>query len=552
MATFKELMQLASISKSDKTSLHRLHEIEKILRKYHALTDLTPEKATKILEELGPTFVKMGQLASDRSDIIPKSYAMAFRQLRTNVDPEPFPEIVATIEHALGHPWQETFVSIDENPIGAASIAQVHKAVLRAEGNPVVAIKVRRSKAAELMAQDFTLIKHALAIADVTIRKQSVLLTMNEFVAELEKTSLEELDFTLECHNLERFEKLLATTPGVKSPHPYSEISTDEMLVMEYIEGIPINHIDELKARGLDVNVLSKRLAENFIVQVLDWGFFHADPHQGNIIVRDGDIVWIDLGMMGNLTSSERAIISDICTAIARNDAFSLKDNLLTIARARGAVDHGLLLRQLSALVRSYTSVELSKLDMGSCLYDIIELLRSQNLILPASLTMLARGAVAIEGVLTEISPSTSVINLLTEHVKKQLFSLKHIEHHLRDMVSETVDAVESSVRIPAQVEHVLEIIERGELQASIDMDIPMNFMDVIRSVSSILALSLITAGLFVGSSLIALTGMEPKVLQVPVFGFLGFITAVGLSVYIVWRCMALRRKERRDEEKTS
>lgn len=107
-------------------------------------------------------------------------------------------------------------------------------------------------------------------------------------------------------------------------------------------------------------------------------------------------------------------------------------------------------------------------------------------------------------------------------------------------------------MRIPAQVEHVLEIIERGELQASIDMDIPMNFMDVIRSVSSILALSLITAGLFVGSSLIALTGMEPKVLQVPVFGFLGFITAVGLSVYIVWRCMALRRKERRDEEKTS
>ncbi len=545
-------MQLASITKNDKTSLHRLHEIEKILRKYHAFTDLTPEKATKILEELGPTFVKMGQLASDRSDIIPKSYAMAFRQLRANVDPEPFSEIIATIEHSLHHPWQETFVSIDETPIGSASIAQVHKAVLRTEGNPVVAIKVRRAKAAELMAQDFMLIRHALAIADVTIRKQSVLLTMNEFVDELEKTSAEELDFTLECRNLERFEKLLATTPGIESPHPYSEISTDEMLVMEYIDGIPINHTEELKAQGLDVNALGKRLAENFIVQVLDWGFFHADPHQGNIIVRDGDIVWIDLGMVGTLTPSERSIISDICTAIARNDAFALKDNLLTIAQARGPVDHGLLLRQLSSLVRVYTSVELSKLDMGSCLYDIIELLRSQNLILPASLTMLARGAVAIEGVLTEVSPSTSVIGLLTEHVKKQLFSLHTLEHHMRDMASETIDAVESSVRIPAQVEHVLEIIERGELQVSMGMGIPTSFMDVIRSVSGILALSLITAGLFVGSSLIALTGMEPKILEVPVFGFLGFLAAVFLSIYIIWRCMALRRKERRDEDKLS
>lgn len=552
MATLKELMQLASISKNDKTSLHRLHEIEKILRKYHAFTDLTPQKATKILEELGPTFVKMGQLASDRSDIIPKAYAMAFRQLRANVDPEPFSEILQTIEHALGHPWQETFVSIEEKPIGSASIAQVHKAVLRIEGNPTVAVKVRRAKAAELMAQDFTLIKHALAIADVAIRKQSVLLTMNEFVEELEKTSAEELDFTLECHNLERFEKLLATTSGIESPHPYSDISTDEMLVMEYIEGIPINHTKELKACGYDVDALGRRLAENFIVQVLDWGFFHADPHQGNIIVRNGDIVWIDLGMMGSLTSSERAIISDVCTAIARNDAFALKDNLLTIAHARGPVDHGLLLRQLSGLVRVYTSVELSKLDMGACLYDIIELLRSQNLILPASLTMLARGAVAIEGVLSDVSPSTNVIGLLTEHVKKQLFSLQSIEHHMRDMASETIDAVESSVRIPAQVEHVLEIIERGELQASIDMDIPMNFMDVIRSVSSVLALSLIAAGLFVGSSLIALTGMEPKILEVPAFGFMGFITAVILSLYIVWRCMALRRKERRDEEKNS
>ena len=194
MPTFREVLRAAEITIKDNTSGRRMHEIEKILRAHHAFSGLTPEKATAILEDLGPTFVKMGQIASNRSDVIPKAYADAFKQLRANVAPVPFEVIVQTIEESLGHPWRETFADIEEKPLGSASVAQVHRARLAqglgdpvaagaqeerltanaarggaaTEQGPVVAVKVRRPNVVEQMAEDITLIRHALALADLT------------------------------------------------------------------------------------------------------------------------------------------------------------------------------------------------------------------------------------------------------------------------------------------------------------------------------------------------------------------------------------------------
>lgn len=575
MPTFREVLRAAEITLHDNTSGHRMHEIEKILREHHAFSGLTPQKATAILEDLGPTFVKMGQIASNRSDIIPKAYADAFKQLRANVAPVPFEAIMQTIEESLGHSWRETFADIEEKPLGSASVAQVHRARL-AQGlgdpvaagaqeerptasaaedgaataqGPVVAVKVRRPNVVNQMAEDITLIRHALALADLTHMTDGIMLTLGDLVDELARTTAEELDFSVELGNLERFGAELVDQPHIESPRPYPEFSTDEVLVMEYVDGVHINDLPALRAQGDDPAALGKRLAESYVTQVIDDGFFHADPHPGNILVRGDDIVWIDLGMTGSLSTSERAIVGKLFASVAQNDAFALKNALLALAKAHGPVDHGLLLSQISALLDSYASADLADINVGTALLDVIEVLRTQNLTLPPSLTMLARGMVTIEGVLVDIAPKTSVVEIISDHVKRQMFNLDALEAKAKSLFTATAASAEAATRLPTQVSHTLDMLDRGQVKVGADLNIPRDFVAALYSVSGIMAMALISAGLFVGSSLIAQTGMQPQLLGVPLLGILGYLGAFVLGVYVIWRVLLTRHQQRNDEK---
>lgn len=204
--------------------------------------------------------------------MIPASYADAFKALRANVAPLPFSTIIECIEHSLGHPWQETFSSIDEQPLGSASVAQVHRACLKGESK-YVAVKVRRPHVVQQMAEDLTLMKHALALADLSHAAGSIMLTADELVNELERTTAEELDFCIESDNLVRFHNELEDQAGITSPCPYPNIGADDMLVMEYVEGTHINDLPALQASGDDPAELGQRLAENYVTQVIDRGF---------------------------------------------------------------------------------------------------------------------------------------------------------------------------------------------------------------------------------------------------------------------------------------
>ena len=573
MPTFREVVKAVQVTIDDKTSGKRMREIESILRKHQAYSGLTPEKATAILEDLGPTFVKMGQIASNRSDIIPKEYADAFKSLRAHVAPIPYGTVVEIIENSLGHPWQETFADIEREPLGSASVAQVHRARLaKGLGEPVstnaegpqrpaatsgeataqgqtVAVKVRRPFVVEQMAEDLTLIRHALALAGLTRVAGDMMLTLDELVDELERTTAEELDFCVETANLERFRKEIADQQGVASPVPYAAYGTDEVLVMEYIEGVQINDLAGLRARGDDPAELGKRLAESYVTQFMDNGFFHADPHPGNILVRGDEIVWIDLGMTGELSDAERAIIGKMFVAIVQNDPFALKDALLTLAKPRGSVDHSLLLDQLSSLLAQCVSVDLADINVGTAMLDVIEILRSQNLTLPSSLTMLARGAVTIEGVLVDVSPKTSIVDIISDHVEEQAFTLDNAKAKAKELLMASAASAEAATRLPTQLSHTLDMIDRGQVRVGADLNMPQNLIAALYSVSGTVSLALISAGLFVGSSLIAQTNMQPQLLEVPVLGFLGYLGAFVLGIYVIWRTLLTRHQQRNDKK---
>lgn len=548
MPTFKEFIKVAELTITDKTSGKRSREIIGILHDHQITKGMDPQKAVSILEALGPTFVKMGQIASNRSDILPKEYCEAFQQLRANVQPMPFETICALIDTSYGRPHSEVFATLESKPLGSASIAQVHKATLH-DGSSV-AVKVRRPGIERQMAEDITLLRHLLALAEFSVPSdtKNLTLTMESLVEELARTTAEELDFNVELNNLVKFRAIVDTQPGVTSPMPYPQYTTDGVLVMEFVDG-PLINSSETGLSADQLAELGNRLAQSYISQVVDQGFFHADPHPGNIIVRNNDIVWIDLGMTGSLTAGERTLVGEMFQAVATRDSFALKDALLALARPKGPVDHGLLLQQIQRLTSSYASADLASIDVGQAMVEIFEVVRDQGLSLPPSITMLGRGFVTLEGVLAEIAPSTNVVGILTEHVGKQLANVSSISAKMREAFSNSTASAQAATRLPKQLSDTLDMLDRGELKFTTDMRFTRQFRGTLYTVSALLALALLSAGLFVGSSILCATSMEPRIFEVPVLGVLGYLGAAILGVYVIILAWGMRHKQRNGED---
>ena len=533
MATFRELMHVAELTVKDKTSSKRMGEIAAILKKHDVRHGISPEKAVAILEELGPTYVKMGQIASNRSDLLPKAYCEAFEKLRANVPPIPFATVIETVERALGKPWDQVFSHIEEQPLGSASIAQVHKAQLL-DGS-VVAVKVRRPGIVGQMAEDIMLMKHALALAAFTPESyDGVLLTTDSFVAELERTTACELDFTTELGNLVRFHHDVAGQDGVTSPVPYPQLTTDDVLVMEFVTGASID--EAARQRPEQAASLGTRLAQSYITQVVDNGFFHADPHPGNILVHDGLITWIDLGMTGTLTSGERALVNKAFRAMAMQNVYDLKEALLGLSRPNGPVDHGRLMGQVATLLAQYGSADLSDLNVGTAFLDVIEVMRSQNLAVVPSVTMLARGFLTLEGVLADLAPDVNVLEIVSSHVAAQLGDPDSLLRRAQGLAGAAAESAHAAARLPRQASDTLTMLNRGQLKVNSDVSLPGDLMPQLNSAAGTLALSLISAGLFIGSSVLCTTNLEPRLFEVPVLGILGYLGAFALSVYVLLR----------------
>lgn len=539
MATFQELMRIAELTVKDKTSSKRMGEILSILKKHDVGRGISPEKAVAILEDLGPTYVKMGQIASNRSDLLPKDYCEAFEKLRANVAPIPFAEVIEIIERAYGKPWDTVFSFIEEKPLGSASIAQVHKATLL-DGSSV-AVKVRRPGIVDQMAEDIMLMKHALALAAFTTdSNDNMVLTAEGFVAEIERTTANELDFTVELNNLVRFYNDMERQTGVTSPLPYPQFTCDNVLVMEFVEGESIDKVavaDKERA-----SKLGDCLAQSYITQVVDNGFFHADPHPGNILVKDDLICWIDLGMTGSLTSGERALVNRALEALATHNVFDLKEALLGLTKAKGPIDHGRLMGQISTLLNQYGTTDMSDLNIGTALLEIIELLRSQNLVMTPSVTMLARGFVTLEGVLSQLAPNVQILDIVSSHVAAQLGSMDSVRKRVQEFAGATMDSANAAAKLPRQLSNTLTMLNRGQVKINADLQLPEGFMQQLRDIVGTLSLSLLSAGLFIGSSVLCMTNLEPKFGEVPILGVLGYLGAFALSVYVLSR--ARRRKK--------
>lgn len=548
MATFEEFMKVAEISIKDKTSHKRMNEIVRIMRQYKVLHGLTPEQAVEVLQALGPTYVKIGQLASNRSDLLPKAYCDAFEKLRDDANPMPFDVVIEQIDRAYGKSWHEVFASIDPVPLGAASIAQVHKATLL--DGTTVAVKVRRPGVAESMAEDIMLMKHLLALGEFASNShRDILLSLEGFIEEIERTTASEVNFTSELHNLMRFHDELADEEGVTSPVAYPQYSCESVLVMEFVQGTEISHTQALREQGIDVSALARRVCQSYVTQVLDDGFFHADPHPGNILVRDREVVWIDLGMVGTLTVSERMLVGKVFTAVATDNAYLLKEAVMGLVHVLGPVDHGALLEALSRLLAEYSTAEMKEINVGTVLTEVIEVLRGQNMVMTSSVTMLARGFVTIEGVIAQVAPDISVIEIVSKHVIAQQADPKFLATQLIDLATTSAASAEALAKLPTQLSNTLEMIDRGQIKVNGDIDVSSRILATAYAAVGRVSLATLSAGLFLGSSILCTTAMQPQVLGVPVLGVLGYLGAFVLGAYTVFHILVSRHRLLNNEE---
>lgn len=548
MATFEEFMKVAEISIKDKTSHKRMNEIVRIMRQYKVLHGLTPEQAVEVLQALGPTYVKIGQLASNRSDLLPKAYCDAFEKLRDDANPMPFDVVIEQIDRAYGKSWHEVFASIDPVPLGAASIAQVHKATLL--DGTTVAVKVRRPGVAESMAEDIMLMKHLLALGEFASNShRDILLSLEGFIEEIERTTASEVDFTSELHNLMRFHDELADEEGVTSPVAYPQYSCESVLVMEFVQGTEISHTQALREQGIDVSALARRVCQSYVTQVLDDGFFHADPHPGNILVRDGEVVWIDLGMVGTLTVSERMLVGKVFTAVATDNAYLLKEAVMGLVHVLGPVDHGALLEALSRLLAEYSTAEMKEINVGTVLTEVIEVLRGQNMMMTSSVTMLARGFVTIEGVIAQVAPDISVIEIVSKHVVAQQADPKFLATQLIDLATTSAASAEALAKLPTQLSNTLEMLDRGQIKVNGDIEVSSRILATAYAAVGRISLATLSAGLFLGSSILCTTAMQPQLLGVPLLGVLGYVGAFVLGAYTVFHILVSRHRLLNNEE---
>lgn len=512
-------------------SKERIVEISKILAKYDIVHGVNPIKLRLILEELGPTFIKLGQIMSMRTDMLPKGYCEELTKLRTDVKPMTQEEIEQVLTEAYGPNPYDNFKKFDNEPLGSASMAQVHKAIL--QNGEVVVIKIQRPRIRQTMFRDMGLLRKATSLLSV-VNVGGGALDFNLILDEMWKASQQELDFMHEVNNAQEFYKLNDEIAFVTCPKVYPCISTSEVIVMEYIKGIQIDDLKKLKEEGYDLKLIGNRLAENYGKQILEDGFFHADPHPGNIKMRGDQIVWIDMGMMGRISVRDRQLLKKTALAIVEKDASDIKDILLTVGEYKERINHPRLLEDIDRLLTRYVNADMASINLGELLEAILDVANTHNITMPKGISMFARGIMTIQGVVLLLNPEISIIDIMSMQISKGIFSDFSFIYGAKDKTKSLIFSSKKAVDIPAFLSDLLKMTVKGQSKINIEITGSEEPLGKIDKMINKLIIGILISAFLVSSSLISGLQYDINKFGVPIIGIVGYTIAFLLAICLL------------------
>lgn len=507
----------------------RLREITAVLRKHGITRGITPEKLRLILEDLGPTFIKIGQIMSMHSDILPKAYCDELTRLRTEVSPMPFTEVTEVLEKSYGVPWQKIFLHIEEKPLGSASIAQVHRAVLKS-GDEVV-VKVQRQGIYEKMARDIALLHKAVRLMPPVSLKG--LADLDMVLDELWSVTREEMNFLKEASNIEEFAALNKEVAFVGIPKLYQEYTSAYVLVMEYIEGCGIDDKEELLAEGYDLKEIGTKLVDNYIKQVMDDGFFHADPHSGNVKIREGKIIWIDMGMMGRLTGRDREMIGKAVQGVAFHEIGLIQEAVLALGEFKEKPDQSKLYEDIDGLLLKYGNTDMGKINVAQIMMDLMDVMKENKIRMPHGLTMLARGLTHMEGVLADIAPDINMVDIASARMAGSFFKNLDLKKELKSGGKSLYRSLRKALDIPSMAADILHGHMKGQTRVNLDLHVSDDLSELLRRLVRNIVMGLWVMALLISSSIICTTNMTPKIWGIPAIGALGYLIAFVIVLYV-------------------
>jgi ubiquinone biosynthesis protein len=512
-------------------SRKRREKIEKLTR---------AERLRMALEELGPTFVKLGQILSTRPDLIPFEYIKELSKLQDQVPPFPYEDVRRIIKSETGKLPEEIFEYFDEAPLAAASIGQVHRATLK-DGEAVV-VKIQRPGIQKIVEVDLEIMLHLAGLMERHLEELEAYRPtriVEEFARSLEK----EINYKTEASHIERFTRQFMDDETVYIPKVFRQMSTQRILTMEYVGGIKASEVKRLEKEGYDLPEITRRGTGLIMKQIFDFGFFHADPHPGNILALPNNVIGLlDFGMVGRISRQEGEAFSDLVTQVVRGDEKKVADAVLNLTYYDKEPVRSEFERDLSELIDQYLYRPLKELEIGRLLQQLLEILTKYRLRLKPDLFLMMKALSTVEGLGAMLDPDFQLIKQVEPFIREiqlRRFNPKIIAGDMLDTGSELFTLLKE---IPREVRGILKQAKEGKVKIEFEHKglEPMLFTH--DRTSNRIAFAIVLAALIIGSSLITLSDIPPKWNDIPIIGLAGFMIA-GIMGF--WLLVSILRRGR-------
>ncbi|MBI2932170.1 MAG: AarF/ABC1/UbiB kinase family protein [Planctomycetes bacterium] len=516
---------------------HGFHQIAEAIRRGHQdgrriglpPPSGMPRRLRLLLQDLGPTFVKLGQVLSTRPDILPSSFTDELKLLQDQVAPVEFSAITKDLEERLGRPPEEIFAHIEPTPMAAASIAQIHRGTLR-DGRAVV-LKIQRPGIEKTIRADLDLLYVLARILDATT-EESILWHPVEIVKEFERSIFEELDFLREARNIEEFRRNFAETPGVRFPQVIEEATSRTLLCLEYLDGVKITEIDRERQ---DVHKIVQTLLDAIFQMVYVDGYFHGDPHPGNILVQpDGTLVFLDVGLVGRLSRGVQDLLIQLSLAIAMKDAENAARTIYRLGTPADRVNLIQFRDEIESLMARHMSGRLSDVNAGNLMRELFDLAIRHKIRVQTDCALLVKAAVTLDGVVRSLAPDLEIETTVAPYRRRLLFSRYGLKSVGETAAKGLLGLVGSLREFPLQVDQIVSDLQSGRLTVQMRNKEIDRLGRSLNDLGTKVFLGLLVCGLLVAAGVL-LAPYRWEVDGLPVWPILGAAGAGLLFAVVLW-----------------